>query len=199
MSLPWFRFSTRSVLLLLGLLLAICALIFLSAPTPAFASTGTAAASPATLHLATDPLAPLAVQQAELSASDGANSNYFGCSVALSGDTALVGTPGEINNKLWTRRRLRLHPLRDDLEPAGQADRLRRGRRRLLRLLGGALRRHGPGRRLRQEWLRWRRLRLHALGDDLEPAGRAERPGRGHTLKRASTSAARWRSPATPR
>ena len=41
-----------------------------------------------------DPLALLAVQQAELTASDGAVGDNFGLSVALSGDTALVGAFG---------------------------------------------------------------------------------------------------------
>ena len=40
---------------------------------------------------ASDPLALLAVQQVQLTASDGATSDWFGHSVALSGDTALVG------------------------------------------------------------------------------------------------------------
>ena len=66
---------------------------------------------------------------------------------------------------------------------AGRADRLRRGRRGQLRLLGGALRRHGPGRRRRQDRRRHRhgrrRLRLHPLGHELVAAGRAERPRRG--------------------
>jgi len=38
-------------------------------------------------------LALLAVQQAQLTASDGASSDYFGFSVAIDGDTAVVGTP----------------------------------------------------------------------------------------------------------
>jgi hypothetical protein len=33
-------------------------------------------------------------QQAELTSSDGAADNYFGCSVAISGSTAVVGSPG---------------------------------------------------------------------------------------------------------
>ena len=43
--------------------------------------------------LATDPLPLLAVQQAELTATDGAANKLFGCSVALSGDTAVAGAP----------------------------------------------------------------------------------------------------------
>jgi len=38
-------------------------------------------------------LALLTVQQAQLTASDGASSDYFGFSVAIDGDTAVVGTP----------------------------------------------------------------------------------------------------------
>ena len=34
-------------------------------------------------------------QQAQLTAADGAADDYFGCSVALSGDTALVGAPDD--------------------------------------------------------------------------------------------------------
>ena len=42
-----------------------------------------------------DPLAVLAIQQAELTGSDGAYGDYFGRAVALSGDTALVGAMGK--------------------------------------------------------------------------------------------------------
>jgi hypothetical protein len=38
-------------------------------------------------------LATLAIQQAALTAGDGACGDYFGCSVSLDGDTALVGAP----------------------------------------------------------------------------------------------------------
>ena len=44
--------------------------------------------------VASDPLALLAVQRAELTAGDGAAKDYFGYSVALSGDTAVVGACG---------------------------------------------------------------------------------------------------------
>ena len=41
-------------------------------------------------------------QQAELTASDAATSDHFGCPVALSGDTALVGVPFKtVNGKMW--------------------------------------------------------------------------------------------------
>jgi len=45
--------------------------------------------------VASDPLALLAVQQAELTAGDGAVVDGFGHAVALSGDTALVGAAGK--------------------------------------------------------------------------------------------------------
>ena len=67
-------------------LLALALLVCLLAPA-ASASAGPAATPPA------DPLALLAVQQAQLLAFDGAAGDYFGYSVALSGETALVGAP----------------------------------------------------------------------------------------------------------
>ena len=88
----------------------------------------------------------LAVQQAKLTAADGAASDCFGYSVAISGDTAVVGAS-------WRRRRrqrrpglgLRLRAQRHHLEPAGEADRRRRRRRRRLRHLGRDLGRHRRG------------------------------------------------------
>ena len=77
MSLLRYRFSTRCVWLLLGLLLATCVLLLLSAAALAFAS----------------PRLPL--QQAELTASDAATYNNLGMSVALDGNTAVVGDPYE--------------------------------------------------------------------------------------------------------
>ena len=72
-------------------------------------------------------------QQAELTASDGAAFDNFGYSVALSGDTALVGAPAR--GQRQPRLGLRLRALGHHLEPAGQADSQRWGRRRLLRRL----------------------------------------------------------------
>ena len=69
-------------------------------------------------------------QQAELSASDAAAGDHFGCSVALSGDTALVGAPARPSAARARRCRLRLHALRHELVAAGRAERLRRGIRR---------------------------------------------------------------------
>ena len=72
--------SARSVWLLLGLLLATGGLPLLSATS---------------VQAAPDPPALAAVQQAELTASDAVQNDGFGDTVALSGDTALVGCPGE--------------------------------------------------------------------------------------------------------
>jgi hypothetical protein len=69
-------------------LLAFALLACLLTPA-ASASAGPAATPPA------DPLALLAVQQAQLLAFDGAANDYFGYSVALSGETALVGAVGD--------------------------------------------------------------------------------------------------------
>ena len=73
----------RSSALGLGLLVVLAVLTLLAAvaglrPPPA---------------LATGPLPLLAVQQAELTATGGGVTDYFGSSVALSGDTAVVGAP----------------------------------------------------------------------------------------------------------
>jgi|GEM_PF-863512 len=52
-----------------------------------------AAAAPAAAAPGGDPLATLAVQQAKLTAGDAAASDYLGYSVAIDGETALVGAP----------------------------------------------------------------------------------------------------------
>ena len=67
-------------------------------PGGASAQASTSLAAPAAFAapaLSSGPnlMALLAVQQAELTASDAADSDHFGVSVALSGDTALVGVP----------------------------------------------------------------------------------------------------------
>ena len=125
-----------------------------------------AASAPPAAQAAADPLAQQPVQQAELSDPGAATDDEFGYSVALSGDTALIGAPHERQRSERRRRRLRLHALGDELVAAGRAERRRRGVRRRVRHLGGALRRHGAGRRPRQERRRSerrrRRLRLHA-------------------------------------
>ena len=121
--------------------------------------------------------------------------------------TSATRSPSRARPPWWGRRRiganqgcgLRLHPLGHQLEPAGQADGHRRGRRRLVRLLGRPLGRHRPGRGVRGHRRRQRRpglgLRLHPLGHQLEPAGPADGRRRG---RQRLTSAARSPSPATP-
>ena len=91
-----------STLILLGLALALPAAAFASgsgghrlppegtSPTGA-ASRRAAAASLPSLHAGANLLALLAVQQAELSDPAATAGDWFGCSVALSGNTALVG------------------------------------------------------------------------------------------------------------
>ena len=92
--------------------LLLCALVALAMLLlwPAVASSETLSFQPIA-----DPLSLLAVQQAELTGSDGAAADVFGRSVALSGDTALVGAPGgnssagavyvfERSGVTWTQR-----------------------------------------------------------------------------------------------
>ena len=104
MPLPGHRFIARLVssllACLLGVLLTSAAVLLVPSVAAASISTtsrhtATAPSAVLTLHPASDPMALLAVQQAELTASDPAQDN-FGCSVALSGDTALVGAESKI-------------------------------------------------------------------------------------------------------
>jgi len=74
----------RRAPLLAALALTLLAALAFAAPEPAATQSSTAQAS----------LALLAVQQAELTTSDGAGLDHFGFSVAILGDTALVGAPG---------------------------------------------------------------------------------------------------------
>ena len=60
-------------------------------------------------------------QQAELTAADGAADDCFGASVALSGDTALVGAVADDIAANADRRRLRVHALRRRLDAAGSS------------------------------------------------------------------------------
>jgi len=90
------RHATRRTTLLVccaGLCLAI-ALLAGTGRAAASGPTGRAAAttSRATLHAPLGLVARLAVQRAELNPTDGANYDFFGIAVALSGDTAVVGT-----------------------------------------------------------------------------------------------------------
>ena len=105
----------------------------------------------------------------------------FGTSVALSddGDTALVGGPiGSAAGAAWVFTRSG-----HDLDPAGPN--ARRQRRRRPRLPGhqrGAVlrRKHRARRRSRRQPLRRSGVGVHALGDDLDPAGlKARRHRRG--------------------
>jgi hypothetical protein len=65
--------------------LALCALVALVGTAPA------RAAAPPTQQALASPLALAAIQQAQLLAGDGATGDYFGYSVALDGNTAIVG------------------------------------------------------------------------------------------------------------
>ncbi len=100
-------------------------------------------------------------------------------SVALSGDTAVVGAPGEMDRRhRQTGLRLRLHPLGIHLDPAGEAD--RPGRRRTDDHFGDSVAVDGDTAVVGAEGslgfcLEPRRLRLHADGVDLDPAGEADR------------------------
>jgi hypothetical protein len=91
-------------------------------------------------------------QAQKLTASDSHTSDIFGSSVALSalGTVALIGAQGKNGN---TRRGLRVHGERRQLDRGPGADRARRGAGRRLRLLGGALPRqhHRPHRGAVQE------------------------------------------------
>ena len=67
-----------------GVLVLCVALLLMAAPAAAARPSGVPAL----------PLGPLAIQQAQLTAADGAANQLFGWRVALDGDTALVGVPG---------------------------------------------------------------------------------------------------------
>ena len=74
-------------------------------------------------------------QQSKLTATDGASSDYFGATVALSGDalTALVGAPAaDVGGPIQPGGGLCLRPLGRPLDPADQTHRQRRHGRRLL-------------------------------------------------------------------
>ena len=86
-------------------------------------------------------------ETAKLTASDGAASNFFGDSVAISGDTVVVGAGCHGWQQQRPGRGLRVHGVRLSLDSGRQAHRLRRGSQRLVRLLGRHQRRwHGGGR-----------------------------------------------------
>jgi len=82
-----------ALLMTLSLLVCLAAAVFVgAAPASAAPSAGTTAGPSAS---ADELLALLAVQQAQLTAGDGAANDWFGCSVAISGDTAVVGAPDD--------------------------------------------------------------------------------------------------------
>ena len=80
---------TRRRAPLAAVLVALATVLALLGAAPALA----AATEPQ--GLGAPPLALIAVQQAQLTAGDGATGDYFGYSVALAGDTALVGAYGD--------------------------------------------------------------------------------------------------------
>jgi hypothetical protein len=90
------RAAARSRLRLAAPLSFVCVIVLLlpSAPAVAVPHLVTGGAAPS-------PLALLAVQQAQLTAPDGAMSHHFGCWVALDDDTALVAAPwGDVGENL---------------------------------------------------------------------------------------------------
>jgi len=74
-----------------SLLLTATLIVCLGAAALVAAAPANAGPPPGPPGSADDLLALLAVQQAKLTATDGAVGDWFGCSVALSGDTAVVG------------------------------------------------------------------------------------------------------------
>ena len=85
---------TRHLLCCAAGLCLVVALLLGTGSSSARADTGGGipATSPATIHSPLGLEAWLAVQRAELTPTDGADYDFFGLSVALSGDTAVVGT-----------------------------------------------------------------------------------------------------------
>ena len=124
-------------------------------------------------------------QQAELTDPDGAAGDWFGSSLALSGDRALIGAWGAtVGGQERGRRRLRLRARRRRLDTACQNHSPGYGLRRQLRHVGGPRRRHGAGGRSRQEGRRAascrRRLRVQSRPRSLgEPHGVPDRDEAG--------------------
>ena len=82
-------------------------------------------------------------QQQKLVAGDGAAFDGFGNSVALSGDTALVGAASaDVEGREDQGDGVRVRPERNDLDPAAEAGREGRSGVGLVRRFGGAVRRH---------------------------------------------------------
>jgi len=80
---------------LLSAPLVISALVVLLLASPAGAASSTLEAAVGVPGSAPSLTALLALQQAELTVADGSAGDFLGWSVALSGDTALVGSPGD--------------------------------------------------------------------------------------------------------
>ena len=87
------------------------------------------------------------VQEAKLTASDGAADDEFGGSVAISGNTVVVGAlRGHGRRQRQPGGGLRVHGVRLRLDPGRQAHRVRWRGVRSFRLLGFDQRQHGGGR-----------------------------------------------------
>jgi len=82
-----------ALLLTAALLVCLAAAVFVGAAPASAGPPVCPAAGPS--GSADELLAMLAVQQAQLTAGDGAAGDYFGYSVAISGDTAVVGAPDD--------------------------------------------------------------------------------------------------------
>ena len=85
-------------------------------------------------------------EQAKLIAADGAATDWFGCSVALDGDSAVVGAYGDDVGGSIDRGAAYVFLRSGTVERAGQADRRRRRRRRRVRPRRRYRRRQRPGR-----------------------------------------------------
>jgi hypothetical protein len=110
-------------------------------------------------------------QQSELSPGTSVGFANFGISVSVDGSTALVGLPG-----FRPRRVVCLLAVRHNVDPAGQADRVRHRERQHFWLGRISERRHGVG-RSSTAWIR-HGVRFLALWHDVEPAVRTHSRGR---------------------
>ena len=85
-------------------------------------------------------------EEAKLTASDGAAYDYFGCSVAVSGDTAVVGASDDDDNGLDSGSAYVFRYDGSDWTEEAKLTASDGAAERLLRQLGRRLRRHGRGR-----------------------------------------------------
>ena len=89
----------------------------------------------------------IGTEEAKLTASDGAASDYFGSEVAISGDTAVIGATGRpLGWDSPARLGLRVRAQRNDLDRRAEAHRQRREAGGFLRPGRGHFGRHGHGR-----------------------------------------------------